>query len=430
MAAYNEEDVQWLYGRMVDDGVDAGTIDDFKKSLKNDADRDWYFKRAKKMGLEVGDADEFRSWTVPEEEPYSWEDKAMTPGDKVEQRTMTAPAQDEEETPSIAGGAAAVGEAGAAAVNRVAKPKPKPKQQKRGAVSDWRFRAGMRLAGVNPDNPADNRVSRMQAPRTKPLKAAKRDIAKPTTRVNEESGRVEQVSTAQEQRRLAAEILQDPNTIVNQMTNNGGSVEQIKAEMPEHYTWLQNRMGENTDDFLDDTIMWKSLEPSMEKIFEEETAAREKREGHTEEDDWGIGITSVAPADPLFSQKVVLGIQRNILGDMEGTHKRMVDRLLSENPAAQRWLEKRAREILKDNTDLYNYCKENNIQPGQSIGPGLPPLPVVITKPPTLLGSREQAKDELLKMFQGRTIQHLAPKNDWQWGMRSFFGNNMLHTCV
>ena len=93
MDNYNEEDVQWLYGRMIDDGVDAGTIDDFKESLKNDADRDWYHKRAKKMGLDVGDADEFRSWTVPEEEQAEGLQYQDTGGTEVDQAVDDAARQ-------------------------------------------------------------------------------------------------------------------------------------------------------------------------------------------------------------------------------------------------------------------------------------------------------------------------------------------------
>lgn len=49
---------------MVNDGVDAGSYEEFSKSLENKEDRDWYYQRSLDMGLDVGSADDFASMMV------------------------------------------------------------------------------------------------------------------------------------------------------------------------------------------------------------------------------------------------------------------------------------------------------------------------------------------------------------------------------
>ena len=62
----NNEDIKWLYGKLIGQGYDIGTEEEFTSSLSNSDDRDWYYNKAIKMGLDVGSKDEFDSLFAPQ----------------------------------------------------------------------------------------------------------------------------------------------------------------------------------------------------------------------------------------------------------------------------------------------------------------------------------------------------------------------------
>lgn len=80
----NNEDIKWLYGKLIGQGYDIGTEEEFTSSLSNSDDRDWYYNKAIKMGLDVGSKDEFDSLFAPQ---------VPTPESKVTQtpQAPTAP---------------------------------------------------------------------------------------------------------------------------------------------------------------------------------------------------------------------------------------------------------------------------------------------------------------------------------------------------
>ena len=56
---WNEEDRQWLYQQMQENGVDTGSYDEFTTSLENKEDRDWYYEKSRSLGLDVGSQEDF-----------------------------------------------------------------------------------------------------------------------------------------------------------------------------------------------------------------------------------------------------------------------------------------------------------------------------------------------------------------------------------
>lgn len=52
----------WLYGKMLEHGVNTGSYDDFNNSLDNiEEDREWYYQKSVRIGLDVGSREEFDS---------------------------------------------------------------------------------------------------------------------------------------------------------------------------------------------------------------------------------------------------------------------------------------------------------------------------------------------------------------------------------
>lgn len=132
------------------------------------------------------------------------------------------------------------------------KPAAQPKKNKN-AISPARFRMGMQMAGVNPNNPADNRVSRMVNPATgakrRMTNAMKMDNGQRATIGVKDNGQVGVVETP----KLTS---YKPEIIVSQISSETGgqmgdaAVQQVRQQMPEHYAWLQNRMGDDTDPYI------------------------------------------------------------------------------------------------------------------------------------------------------------------------------------
>lgn len=65
--ATNNEDIQWLYGKLKAKGYDIGTEQEFSSSLSNEEDRKWYYDKAKGMGLDIGSKADFDSLFTPQE---------------------------------------------------------------------------------------------------------------------------------------------------------------------------------------------------------------------------------------------------------------------------------------------------------------------------------------------------------------------------
>lgn len=65
--ATNNEDIQWLYGKLKAKGYDIGTEQEFSSSLSNEEDRKWYYDKAKGMGLDVGSKADFDSLFTPQD---------------------------------------------------------------------------------------------------------------------------------------------------------------------------------------------------------------------------------------------------------------------------------------------------------------------------------------------------------------------------
>lgn len=82
---WNDEDRKWLYDQMKNNGVNAGSYDDFAKSLENKEDRDWYYQKSRSLGFNVGSADDFASMMV---QPWQ-QQMSMNVGNSVRQTIQT-----------------------------------------------------------------------------------------------------------------------------------------------------------------------------------------------------------------------------------------------------------------------------------------------------------------------------------------------------
>ena len=87
----NNEDIKWLYGKLIGQGYDIGTEEEFTSSLSNSDDRDWYYNKAIKMGLDVGSKDEFDSLFAPQEPTTTPDVAAETPETPQAPQAPTAP---------------------------------------------------------------------------------------------------------------------------------------------------------------------------------------------------------------------------------------------------------------------------------------------------------------------------------------------------
>lgn len=87
----NNEDIKWLYGKLIGQGYDIGTEEEFTSSLSNGDDRDWYYNKAIKMGLDVGSKDEFDSLFAPQEPTATPDVAAETPETPQAPTAPTAP---------------------------------------------------------------------------------------------------------------------------------------------------------------------------------------------------------------------------------------------------------------------------------------------------------------------------------------------------
>lgn len=61
-STYGNKNRVWLYSKMIENGINAGSYDEFNNSLDNiEEDREWYYQTSKRIGLSVGNRDEFDS---------------------------------------------------------------------------------------------------------------------------------------------------------------------------------------------------------------------------------------------------------------------------------------------------------------------------------------------------------------------------------
>ena len=58
---WTEEGRKWLYNEMINNGVDAGSYEDFVRSMDDDNDRKWYYEQSQNMGLNVGSMEQFNA---------------------------------------------------------------------------------------------------------------------------------------------------------------------------------------------------------------------------------------------------------------------------------------------------------------------------------------------------------------------------------
>jgi len=77
MAQFNDEDRQWLFDQMQQNGIDTGSYDDFKESLNNDEDRQWYYDKSIELGFDVGNKQEF--------DDMMWERPSKPTGEVLQQ---------------------------------------------------------------------------------------------------------------------------------------------------------------------------------------------------------------------------------------------------------------------------------------------------------------------------------------------------------
>ena len=127
-----------------------------------------------------------------------------------------------------------------------------PKKVNRNAVPEWKLRKGLQMAGIGSNGQWQSRVPNpgYQQNKQRVANSLKMDQGRRAgIGVDEQTGKVSMQSAP----KLTSYT---PETIVNQMQSETGgaqgdaAVQRVREQMPEHYAWLQERMGDDADRYI------------------------------------------------------------------------------------------------------------------------------------------------------------------------------------
>ena len=294
-------------------------------------------------------------------------------------------------------------------VNVATPEEPKPQQQakpkpKKNAVPAWKFRAGMQMAGVNPGNPADNRVSRMVNPATgakrRMTNAMKMDNGQRATIGVKDNGQVGTIAAPKalddvgSPEQIAGYVDRTVRDAVSAYDFNNDPVAEVKTNAPEAYTYLANRFGNQTDSYiqyLQDDQMYRAMENDMRSIFDEEAAAADERYAKAYDEQRSAWASS--DPDDAFGNAIMSEIAARRAAPAGAMIDKATSRALSESPAAQRWLERTADKYYAENGDQ---IKSNSL-----------------------------ARQDLRDMFRYMEMARRMPKSDAEYILKSVFMGNM-----
>ncbi len=280
----------------------------------------------------------------------------------------------------------------------------KPTKPKKNAVPAWIFRAGMQMAGVNPNNPADNAVSRMVNPATGAKRhmtnAMKMDEGRRATIGVKDNGQVGAVAAPKalddvgSPEQVAGYVERTVRDAVSAYDFNNDPVAEVKTNAPEAYTYLSNRLGDQADgyiQFLQDDQMYRALENDMRSIFDEEAAAADERYAQAYDEQRSAWASS--DPDDAFGKAIMSEIAARRAAPAGAMIDKATSRALSESPAARRWLERTAEKYYAANGDQ---IKSNSL-----------------------------ARQELRDMFRYMEMARRMPKSDAEYILKSVFMGNM-----